>query len=550
MQLPGEPMSQYPAEIQSQEQPVQLREYLAVLRSRKWSIILVALLVIGSAMFFSFRQTPIYRSESRVLITPATSAVGTGTEFGIPERANLETEKELVSSQPVAGLVAQELEVPSTAELTDNLTVDVVTDTEILVIMYEHPDPLVAQRRAAAFAESYMEFRRRQIVQDLRAATASDREELRRLQRELNRVTGQIAELEAAADPANAAELSALQTQRALLSQEVANLRASLPDVDDPSLRVGQVVQPADLPLDPVSPDYIRNGLLAVFVGLALGVGVAFLRERLDDRLRGRGDLEQRVAAPVLAVVPRVTSWKRTKEARLIAMREPKSGASEAYRTLRTGLQYLASQEDIKTVLITSPHQDEGKTTTAANLGVVLASAGKRTVLVGADLRKPRLHQFLGMGNASGLSALLEGDSVVNDPLRKTGIPDLQLLPPGPVPTRPAELLGSETMGKVLEWLRKEADFVIIDAAPVLVVSDALTLAPLADAVLLVADAEKTTRGTITHAREQLAQVNARVVGAVLNNFDPSRAKASPYYYRYQYVYRYGGEPAGRRRHT
>ncbi|HUG87491.1 MAG TPA: polysaccharide biosynthesis tyrosine autokinase, partial [Actinomycetota bacterium] len=481
-----------------------------------------------------------------VLVTPATSAVG--PEVGIPERSNLGTEKELVSSEPVVRLVEEELGAESDEDLTDDLTVDVVTDTEIVVIMYDHPDPLVAQRRAGAFANAYLEFRSQQIEEDIHAATAGARQELQRLERRLTRVTGEIAQLEAAADPAQVAELSALQTERALLSQEIANLRATLPNVEDSSLRVGQVVEPATLPVTPVSPDHLRNVLLALFVGLALGVGVAFLRERLDDRLRGRVDMEQRVGAPVLAVVPRVPSWRRTKDARLVTVREPKSGASEAYRTLRTGLQYLASQEDVKVVLITSPHQEEGKTTTAANLGVVLANAGKRTVVVGADLRKPRLHQFFAKGSGAGLSMILSGHSREQNPLMDTGIRDLRLLSSGPVPARPAELLGSEMMGKFLDWLRDQADFVVIDTAPILVVSDALTLAPLADAVLLVADAGRTTRGAVTHAREQLAQVNARVVGAVLNNFDPSRAKASPYYYRYQYVYRYAGEPAGRRR--
>ncbi|MGH2657975.1 MAG: CpsD/CapB family tyrosine-protein kinase [Actinomycetota bacterium] len=282
-------------------------------------------------------------------------------------------------------------------------------------------------------------------------------------------------------------------------------------------------------------------------MGLALGVGLAFLRERLDDRLRGRGDLEARAGAPVLAVVPHASSWKKRKEARLVTVTEPRSAPSEAYRTLRTSLLFTASQKGVRKVVITSSQDEEGKTTTVANLGMVLAQAGKRVVLVDADLRKPRLHRFFGVENRVGLTNVLAEEVQPPEAVVQSGVPNLVLLPCGPVPGNPAELLSSDAMGAMLQHLGKIADFVVVDSAPVLAAADASILATYADAVLMVADADRATRGSVAHARVQLDQVNANVVGAVLNNFDLSKARAYPYYYQYYYVYRYEQPDGGRR---
>jgi len=217
-------------------------------------------------------------------------------------------------------------------------------------------------------------------------------------------------------------------------------------------------------------------------------------------------------------------------------MDQPKSAVSEAYRTLRTSVMFSALQKGGKTIMVVSATAGEGKTTTAANLAVSLADAGKRVILVSADLRKPRVHRFFGLENTVGLSNVLAGEVKPWEALQDPKVDNLRVMASGGIPARPAELLQSEQMGELIVELREVADFVILDTAPILLVTDALALAPLVDGVVFIADSQGTTRGAVAHARENLEQVNAPILGAALNNFDPSKGRS--YYYPYYYPYR------------
>ena len=248
---------------------------------------------------------------------------------------------------------------------------------------------------------------------------------------------------------------------------------------------------------------------------------MAFLRERLDERLRGREDLEAQIAAPVLATVPRARGRRRRRQRDLVVtLTDPKGGSAEAYRTLRTNVQFLARTGTLSVIGIVSPAAGEGKTTTAANLAVSIAHTGKRVVVVSCDLRKPRLHRCFGSPNDPGVTSVMSGMKL-SEAIQKPEIGSLRVLASGPTPPNPAELIGSEAMEQMIEALRMFADFVILDTPPLLAVSDGVSLASRCDGVLMVADARTTARGALAHAREQLQQVGANIVGGVLNNFDP-----------------------------
>lgn len=224
---------------------------------------------------------------------------------------------------------------------------------------------------------------------------------------------------------------------------------------------------------------------------------------------------------------------KEDSGAGLVAFTQPKSAAAEAYRTLRTNIQFASPDSPVHTILATSTSPDDGKSTTIANLAITFAASGFATVLVDADLRRPHLHKIFGLSNDTGLTTLVAelaraasitgatgstGAPRVHHPLQPTQVENLHVLTSGPVPPNPAEILGSQRMNEVLAMLRDTAEYVLIDTPPIIAVTDAAVLAPRVDGVLLVINAGKTRRDLAVKARDMLQQVNAHLLGVVLNN--------------------------------
>ncbi|MEX0833307.1 MAG: polysaccharide biosynthesis tyrosine autokinase [Actinomycetota bacterium] len=465
--------------------------------------------------------------------------VGSGSAelayFG-PGFVNLDTESGILKSVTVAKLVNDKLKLNSSPEsLLKGLTVQVEANTEILGIQYTGDDPKQAQRLAQGFAESYVEYRRNRALDvitgektQLIAAISNTRKQIAGLGKRAVR-----------ASPAKQAQLSAqvnvYQAKLTALQQQLLDLQPSPEET-----RGGEIVQPAVVPTAPSGPNHAQAVVLSLVVGLALGVGVVFLRERMDKRLRGGQELEEQLGAPVLAVVPHFGGLKRKQRPQLVALEEPQSGAAEAYRTLRTNLKYVGRGWDVGLLSVTSPLPGEGKTTTVANFAVAMAQTGKRVIAVSCDLRRPALHRFFGAENEIGVTTLLTGKARLVDVIQQTPMSNLRLLATGPVLGNPAELVESEEMHDLLRDLRTVADFVIVDTPPLLAVADALPLASQSDGVLIVAEATSTSRDALARVKQQLDQVQATVVGAVFNNFDPSRTRYDGSYYgHYRYRYRY-----------
>ena len=206
----------------------------------------------------------------------------------------------------------------------------------------------------------------------------------------------------------------------------------------------------------------------------------------------------------------------------LVAARSPQSQAAEAYRTLRTNIQFSSLDRDLRTLLVTSAGPSEGKSTILANLAISMAESGRRVIAADGDLRRPGLHQLFGLDDAPGLTTMIL-DRDAEPPLQATAVPQLRLLASGPLPPNPAELLASDRMAAVIARLAEQADLVLFDSPPVAAVSDALVLAARVDGVLLVVDAGRTRRDMARQAKEQLERVGARLLGVVLNNVKPER---------------------------
>jgi capsular exopolysaccharide synthesis family protein len=541
----------------SQEQPLDLRQYLSVLRIRKWTVIATTAVVLFAVMAYSLRQTPMYTSTAKVLVKPITANQQLQLNGAVPAatQLSLDTERELVSSAAVAQIAAEQLGGRISAdELVRHLSVSVPANTEILDISYSSPDPLRAQTTAQAFAAAYLRFKTEEAQQTSAAVSKRILEQITSLQQQLDRARFTFSQSD---EGSNAQDRAANTIQ--IVSQQIATLRNQLATVGSLDIDPGAIIQAADLPTSPSSPNHILNGALGLFLGLALGVGLAFVRERLDDTLRDRVDLEEHIGAPALVVIPKVAG-RKAKRPRVVSIEEPHSAATEAYKTLRTSVLFSAAQNGLKSLMVSSATSGEGKTTTAVNLATTLAQAGKRVILVSADLRKPKAGQYFVTVDekARGLSSVLTGEMSLQEALQPSGIDRLWVLASGPIPANPAEMAQSGAMATLLAALRDSADFTIVDSAPALVVTDALAMAPHVDGILYVADAAETTRGTVARSRIQLEHVGGRVIGAVLNNFDVSKAAGYGYEYSYRYVYRYAyaepelvttpPEEAGRRR--
>ncbi|HXY29927.1 MAG TPA: polysaccharide biosynthesis tyrosine autokinase [Gemmatimonadaceae bacterium] len=324
-----------------------------------------------------------------------------------------------------------------------------------------------------------------------------------------------------------------------------------------------EVVDLATLPYAPIGTRRRAKLLAGLIVGLLLGSGAALLLERLNTAIRRREEIEHYLQVPGLAVIPQIVGgngppnrlrvgrmWvpfpsrlvngarQKSNGHSLVTLSNLRSGGAEAFRTLRTNLIFSNAVQQLRTLVVTSPSPQEGKTTTAANLAVTFAQQGLRVVLVDCDLRRARLHTVFRAPREPGFTQLLLGQKTLEEVVQPTDVEGLWLIPAGALPPNPSELLGGAQTRATLERLKKEFDGVIIDTPPVHVAADSLILGKLSDGVLLVLRAGRTDRSSAVDARQRLGNLGARVVGAVLNDPDHKVPQYGGYYYYYEY-----GEP-------
>ncbi|MEP9382459.1 polysaccharide biosynthesis tyrosine autokinase [Nocardioides cheoyonin] len=291
------------------------------------------------------------------------------------------------------------------------------------------------------------------------------------------------------------------------------------------------IVDNASYSASPVSHSPLRNAGLGLAAGLLLGFALAVLRQTLDTRINSAEDLGEVTESPILGVVSYDVEAAKTPLVSDIAGHSPRA---EAFRVLRTNLQFIDVDSPQKVFVVTSAIPNEGKTSTAANLAISLAQAGVRTLLVEGDLRRPKAHRVLGLDRAVGLTDLLVGNIKLDDALQLHLPSSLDFLPSGRIPPNPAELLQSNAMAELLLELRKQYDVIIIDAPPLLPVTDGALLATSADGALLVVRHGAVARDQVRHSIERLQQVDATLVGVLLNAV-PNRAARSGYGYGYGY---------------
>jgi len=297
------------------------------------------------------------------------------------------------------------------------------------------------------------------------------------------------------------------------------------------NISVEEVAKPEE---KPSSPDKPRTMALALAMGLLLGLAGAFGREWTDGRLRGADEVSAALGLPVLGVVPQMAGKASISERGQSVRIQPMSETAEAYRTIRTAVFFAAPGEDMKTILVTSPSPGDGKTTSASNLAIALAQAGHRTLLLDADFRKPSQHKIFQVEHKVGLSNVIAGQVKLREAVRQTETAGLYVLPCGPVPPNPSEILNGKRFAQVMEVLCNAFDKIVLDSPPVMPVTDARILAASADLTILVLRSDKSTHRLSRHARDGLLSVGANLLGVVVNGM--SKRKREGYY-----GYGYGG---------
>ncbi|MDQ4108516.1 MAG: polysaccharide biosynthesis tyrosine autokinase [Actinomycetota bacterium] len=499
----------------STEGSVDLREFLQKVAHRKWLVLAVVVLVTGLAAGYSYSRPEVFSATSKVLVRPILIQPTDTDPF---DNISMATEAQLVSSSDVARIAWEIIgSQERVVDLIDRVSVSTPENTQILQITFTDRSADGARAGAQAFAEAYLDFKLQQATDAINANSLAVQrlisdEDLRiaQLDEDIQTLTTDSPSWQIAKSDRRSAEAR----RQGLLTQ--------LQAITTSSTNPGEVVQRAERPSAPISPKHQVDLALGVLLGLAAGVALASVREQLQDRIQSPSAYRKVLKAPTLGLIPE-SPMLRGDLPRLVTIDAPRSPAAEAYRTLRTNLLAACKGAKIRTILVTGARQGEGKTTTAVNLAVALAQVGRSVVLIGADLRYPRVHSVLGIGNERGLGQVLLGTVSLDDALVDTAVADLRVLPSGPVTgvDEPVELLQSDRMFEVIRTCR-QADFVIVDGPPIEPVADSLVLADLVDGVLLVTDAQEGTRAGVSRTRLQVEQVGGNILGGVLNRADKS----------------------------
>lgn len=555
---------------------MELRQYWNLLRRWIWLVALGGLLAGGVTFVINRKMTPVYQASTTLLVTPGSTQPFDNYSSLIASERLAQTYAQLLQSTPVLEETQRRLEAMAVEDPTNgdpasgfSVSAQPVQDTQLLWVRVAGTDPDLLTTATNVLVQVFIEWQAE--VQRARYAEskANLADEMEQVQATIQQIEDRIRVLQeegsAAASgggeaaPSAPNELSRLQDQLVQYRNSYSALLSSYSNIGLAEANSGAtvtIVSPAVRPTAPVRPRVMNNTLLAAAVGALLAAGVAFLIEYLDDTVKTPEDL-QAAGLGTLGIVQRASLDRAVGSAdgpkngspQLFAISQTRRTSvrltAEAYRTLRTNLQFSSLDRPLHSLVVTSAVATEGKTTTAANLAIVMAQAGKRVILVDGDLRRPAAHKLFGLPNGAGLTtALVEGPEALNGYLQETEVENLRLLTAGPVPPNPQELLGSQRMQDLLHRLEQDADIVLLDTPPTLVVADANVLAARADGVLMIVNANRTRRAAVQQAVDGLRQVGANLLGGVLNMVDTGRGR-SPYYYSSHYYSEYYSDGPG-----
>jgi non-specific protein-tyrosine kinase len=518
---------------------------------RKWIILLVIIVATASAYFFSSRQTKQYSASGTMLYkleinisNPLTT--GSVNPYGVDRE--MATIGDLMAGPVIQGQASTTLQKAGFDPSADYTVTAAQQEgssagggsssvaSNVVVVTGDSPDPLLAAGAANAYMKAFIDWDRQQTRDQIKLAL-----------------------------PVIETALAKYQTKESKLTSDYVMLRQRLQDLqilEKTSTGNYRVLRPATVPEAPYAPNPLRSAILGFGVGLFAGIGLAFLLEQFDTRLRRPEDVVAILQQPVLGRIPRI-SKSLLGESAVVALTHPEGSAAEAFRLLRTNLEFMRVVDDFKSLMVTSSVQGEGKSVCVANFAVTLAASGKKVVVVDADLRRPRQHEYFGLDNQHGVSTVATGQTTLEDALQRvylvdpaTGAGDvgfqawargsgalsrIYVLTSGPFPPNPGEIVSSKRFGAMIEALGAEADVVIIDSPAMLAVGDTPALAAMVDCLLFLVDLRIAKRPMIQASAEQLRRLPCRILGLALR-VDDSR---SGHYYSSYSKYGYYASPDG-----
>ncbi len=522
---------------------MELRQYWDLLKKWLWLIVLTAVVAGAAAFFFSSRQTPIYRASTRLMVsqTGNNTAYSNYADILAAERLSNTYAQMLTSRRLIqAAITKTGLEgVVYPSDLAGAISVQPVRDTQLIDLSVEYPDPVIAAKLANALPEVFVEFNNQQQTARYQELKTSLQQQLNDLSDEIQATDAELQDLADATDAESKARTAVLEDRLAQYRNTFGNVLAQLENIrlaEANALDTIVVVEEAVPPQHPVRPRVLMNTLLAAIVGGMIGLGAAFLIEYMDDTIKTPDDIARLTTLSTLGIIAR---GKGDNPNGIITLEDPRSPVAEAYRTIRTGIQFAGVDKPLRTLVVTSAGPGEGKSTTVANLAAVMAQTGKRVILVDADLRKPTQHKRWGVPNTIGLTGALLMDELSDNLdylLSSTQVENLWVLTSGQLPHNPSELLGSHKLQQLTEHLLKDYDILLFDSPPALAVTDPVVLGREMDGVIIVVDAGNTREPALVHVLTEMEKVQAHVLGIVLNRFR-TRSDSGYYYYYYNRYY-------------
>jgi polysaccharide biosynthesis transport protein len=515
------------------EDEIDLRPYLLTLLEN-WRLIAVfTIMAVLIALVVDRRSTPIYQASAlvQVIEAPSTKAVDMGV-LQTSERI-ARTYVETMTTHQVLERVIENLNLAiDTTALKNSITTQSLRDTQLIRVQVEHTDPVTAALIANALVGEFAEQNREEQAMRFAASKLNLENQLAQLEVQMDETRLALQSVDTSSN--GSAERDRLEDSLAQQTQTYTSLLQSYEQVRMAEAQTTSTVvlkEQAIPPNSPIRPRTTVNIAMASLGGLMLAVIVVFMIEAIDDTLRTPDDVIRHLDLPVLGII----ATHDIVDGKPEVLCQPRSPITEAFRSLRTNLQFALIDHPLETILVTSPSPGEGKSTVATNLALVIAQSERKVALLDADMHRPRVHKLLGLPNRFGLSKLFVIPQVQLDGvLRQTELPNMFTITSGKTPPNSADLLGSSKFGKIIKQLKSLVDVIVIDSPPILAVTDSSVLAPRIDGVLLVLKPGSTKIATAVQAVDQLRQVGAHLLGVVLNQVNLSRLR-----YKYQYYYAY-----------